>query len=273
HGDVAAIDYPHAFVSSFDAGEPRTRGGRHRGMAVLSRYPIRTADVRTFRPQRRHDVPDAGEPTSARPAPAMHVDVPIEVGGRTLHLLITLPTSDGPRGDDRRPDAGALGFWVDYVEPRPAGTMRDDQGRTGGLAEGAAFVIAAELDADAEAPDARTALAPLLAHPRIDARGARTRRGMRADPDLFAGRLIPSRNLVHAGSGVFPKDPDDPLRARLRGDARAPGWAHRLAWLDVQLPGAGARLVGEPFGAFGSMRFLDGVSLADHELTLLRWST
>src|SRR5690606_17627297 len=93
-------------------------------------------------------------------------------------------------------------------------------------------------------------------------------------PDLFAGRLIPSRNLVHAGSGVFPKDPDDPLRARLRGDARAPGWAHRLAWLDVQLPVAGARLVGGRYGAVGGLRWLDGFSLAGHERTLLRrWTS
>ena len=87
------------------------------GMAVYSKYPIDTEQVRTFQHFLWKDMPGAMLPDDpATPAPRdwyseeelddfrlsskSHWDLPIEIGDETVHFLVSHPTPpvfDGPR--------------------------------------------------------------------------------------------------------------------------------------------------------------------------------
>ena len=84
-------------------------------MVLLSKYPIEAANVRSFQKVLWRDMPGAllperpdGSPWYSTEALAVlrlssktHCDVPIRVGDRTLHALISHPTprpSTAPRG-------------------------------------------------------------------------------------------------------------------------------------------------------------------------------
>ena len=107
------------------------------GMAVLSKYPIVEEDVRTFQHFLWKDMPGAllpDDPNTAAPAdwysPAeldvfrlsskSHWDIPVEVGGNTLHVLAshpTPPTFDGVEDRNGLRNHDEIRFWADYVTP------------------------------------------------------------------------------------------------------------------------------------------------------------
>ena len=135
HNGAAPIHYPFRFVapsntgipSGFDLDNNGSVGGPNDafgfgaypgqfGMAVFSRYPILRRHVRTFQHFLWKDMPGALLPDDpATPAPAdwyspeelvvfrlsskSHWDVPVLVGGRVVHALVSHPTPpvfDGP---------------------------------------------------------------------------------------------------------------------------------------------------------------------------------
>jgi Endonuclease/Exonuclease/phosphatase family len=248
------------------------------GMAVYSRHPIDLDRVRTFQRFRWRDMPGALLPDDpATPAPAdwyspaelkavrlsskSHWDLPLRIGRRTVHFLVshpTPPTFDGPEDRNGRRNHDEIRFWADYT--RGARYVYDDRGRRGGLAPGARFVIAGDQNADPSDGDSVDhAINQLLEHPRITASARPTSAGAveasirqggantthRGDPALdtadFAdgapGNLrvdyvLPSRGLRPAGAGVFWPVAADPL-SRLTGVFPFPGSDHRLTWLDV----------------------------------------
>jgi hypothetical protein len=262
------------------------------GMAVYSRYPIRYDDIRTFQRFLWRDMPGAllpDDPATAAPAdwysPAelavfrlsskSHWDVPIRIGKRTVHFLVSHPTPpvfDGPEDRNGRRNFDEIRFWADYVTPRAAGYIYDDEGRSGGLKPGSKFVIAGDQNSDPfDGDSVPDAIQQLLGHPRINdesctpaSAGAaeasrlqgRINLTHRSDPqydtadfsdfapgNLRADYVLPSRGLPLRACGVFWPVQSDPL-SRLTGvftpsiPGGFPTSDHRLVWIDVKVPGA-----------------------------------
>lgn len=151
------------------------------GFVIYSRFPIREPEIRSFQRFRWRDVPGALLPPGwyseadlavFRLSSKNHVDVPIELApGKVFHLLAshpTPPTFDGPEDRNGRRNHDEIRLWADYL--RGAEYLRDDAGRSGGLAAGARFVVLGDLNADPLDGDSRpNAIGQLLEHPQVDA--------------------------------------------------------------------------------------------------------
>ena len=150
------------------------------GMAVFSRHPILTDEVRTFRELPWMSMPDALRPagfyteeawSKMRLSSKSHWDVPVGVAGKKIHLLCSHPTPpvfDGPEDRNGCRNHDEIRFWVDYLTPAKSDWIVDDRGVAGGLVEGADFVLLGDLNCDpADGEGLQGALLALLAHPRI----------------------------------------------------------------------------------------------------------
>jgi hypothetical protein len=345
HGGAAAIQFPHAFVAPVNTGVPtgldldgdgETDGpgdahgygafpGQY-GMAVLSRFPIDRAAVRSFQKLLWRDMPDAlwpDDPATAEPgdfypvaardvlrlSSKSHWDVPITIGTHVVHVLASHPTPpvfDGAEDRNGRRNHDEIRVWADYVDPARSGWIRDDAGRQGGLAAGAHFVIAGDLNADPVDGDSyEGAIAQLLDHGGIDARmpphsagshlatrrqagaNGRHRGDSATDTADFSDRdvgnlrldyVLPSRTLSVADVGVFWPSREDPLFALVGGGEPIISSDHRLVWADVRWPppppaGPEPDVRGQAFGDLCGARFLAPFTFAEHELTLVRWWT
>ncbi len=294
------IEYPYVFLAESNTGVPSgvdldnsgTIGGPNDAygfgfypgqfaMVVLSRFPIKTSGVRTFQQFLWKDMPDNLIPTDyysdeavdvLRLSSKSHWDVPIKIGRRTLHFLVSHPTPpvfDGPEDRNGRRNHDEIRFWSDYVNPDASDYIYDDKGRRGGLRKGSKFVIAGDQNADPLDGDSTGgAIDQLLGNSRIQdpmpisdgGPEAAALQGQSNDTHLgdpatdtadFAdgapGNLrvdyvLPSRNLRVADAGVFWPTADDPL-SRLTGafdfgqfqrdGIGYPTSDHRLVWVDV----------------------------------------
>ncbi|MFI2105355.1 endonuclease/exonuclease/phosphatase family protein [Isoptericola sp. NPDC019693] len=250
------------------------------GMVVLSKYPIDTRNVRTFQHFLWKDMPGALLPDDpSTPAPAdwyspeeldvvrlsskSHWDVPVRVGGRTVHVLAshpTPPTFDGPEDRNGRRNHDEIRFWADYVTPGKASRyIYDDAGHRGGLKPGERFVILGDQNADPlDGDSVDAAIDQLLDHPRITdplptsdgaveaaalQGGANTTH--QGDPaldtadfadtapgNLRADYVLPSKGLRVRDAGVFWPTQADPL-SRLTGTYPFPSSDHRLVRVDL----------------------------------------
>jgi 3-phytase len=246
------------------------------GFAILSRYPIEHDAIRSFRLLRWKDLPGASIPPGWYSPQALevlrlssknHVDVPVRIGNRVVHLLAshpTPPTFDGPEDRNGRRNADEIRFWSLYLQAGESSWLVDDQGRRGGLGP-ASFVILGDLNSDPVDGDSRVAaIRELLAEPRLQAtpapaspggseqarlQGGRNT-GQAGDPaldtadfdDQSVGNLrldyvLPSVDLPVGRSGVFWPASSDPLFA-LVGTYPFPVSDHRLVWVDVALRAA-----------------------------------
>ncbi|HSK54840.1 MAG TPA: endonuclease/exonuclease/phosphatase family protein [Jiangellales bacterium] len=298
------IEYPHLFIapsntgipSGFDLNNDGVIGGPDDafgfgffpgqfGMLVLSQHPIDEAGVRTFQNFRWKDMPGARLPDDPNtPEPAdwyspeelevfrlsskSHWDVPVRIGGRTVHLLASHPTPpvfDGPEDRNGLRNADEIRFWADYVSPGPRSAyIYDDDGVSGGLTPGAAFVIAGDQNSDPlDGDSVPGAIQQLLDHPRVDTSVTPDSEGAveaselqgganlthRSDPrfdtadfsdtapgNLRADYVLPSRSLRILDAAVFWPTLADPL-SRLTGVFPFPSSDHRLVWIDVRVPG------------------------------------
>lgn len=313
HNGSTPISYPYRYIapsntgvpSGFDLDNNGSVGGPNDalgfgffpgqfGMAVYSRFPIDTANVRTFRNFKWKDMPGAllpDDPATEAPAdwysPAeldalplsskSHWDLPIRVGRKTVHFLVSHPTPpvfDGPEDRNGRRNHDEIRFWADYVRPGRGGYVYDDDGRRGGLRPGAFFVIAGDQNSDPLDGDSVPGSAQLLLdNPRVNAKvtpesagaveaaalqgGANTTH--RSDPrfdtadfsdsapgNLRADYVLPSKALQIRGAGVFWPLRSDPLW-RLTGEFTPgptylggfPSSDHRQVWVDVRVPAYG----------------------------------
>ncbi|WP_134741771.1 endonuclease/exonuclease/phosphatase family protein [Nocardioides sp. 503] len=299
HHGARPIDYPYAYVAPSNTGVPSghdldnngTVGGGNDafgfgdfegqyGMVVLSKHPIVTGKVRTFQRFLWKDMPGAllpDDPSTAAPrdwySPAelqdvrlsskSHWDVPVRIGRRTVHFLVshpTPPTFDGPEDRNGARNHDEIRFWADYVDNRRY--LYDDRGHRGGLPRGERFVIAGDQNSDPlDGDSVPGSIQQLLDHPRITDPRPSSRGGVEAaarqgganlahesDPrfdtadfndnpapgNLRADYVLPSRGLKVRGSGIFWPVPSDPL-SRLTGEFPFPSSDHRSVWVDVRL--------------------------------------
>lgn len=318
-GPTAALSYDYRFIAPSNTGIPTgfdldkdgaTDGpgdafgfglfpGQY-GMAVYSRHEILTDQVRTFQTFRWTDMPGARLPVNPDGTPyytadeldllrlssKSHWDVPIRIGGETVHFLVshpTPPTFDGPEDRNGLRNADEIRFWADYIDG--ADWIYDDAGVFGGLAQNAHFVIAGDLNADPNDGDSVPGAAQqLLDHPRVNtsvtpaseggpdaaARQGGANLSHTGDPafdtadfaDTQPGNLrvdyvLPSTSLRIIDAGVMWPPATDPLYAPLFGDWPFPTSDHRPVWVDVEvapipLPAPGLLLI----GAFGGLALL-----------------
>jgi hypothetical protein len=302
HGDVAPIQYPYRFTalsntgipSGFDLNNNGVVGGPDDafgfgffpgqfGMAVYSMYPIDVAAVRTFQLFLWKDMPGALLPDDpATPAPAdwyspaelevfrlsskSHWDIPILIGRKTVHFLVSHPTPpvfDGPEDRNGTRNHDEIRFWADYVLPSRSGYIVDDEGNRGGLQPGSLFVIAGDQNSDPFDGDSIPGSAQLLLeHPLVNTKvtpeseGAVEQAALQGganlthlgDPrfdtadfsdvapgNLRADYVLPRKNMPIVDAGVFWPTSGEPL-FRLVGTFPFPSSDHRLVWIDVRIP-------------------------------------
>jgi hypothetical protein len=207
-----------------------------------------------------------------------HVDVPVRVGGRTVHVLTSQPTPpvfDGPEDRNGLRSADEIRFWADYVSPgRRSRYIYDDDGVRGGLRPGSPFVVMGDLNADAsgdgdgvegaaeqisEHPFVRDPFPSIAGAVEAAALQGRANETHVGDPaydtadfndrgwgNLRADYVLPSRPLKVADAGVFWPVRSDPL-FRLTGEFSRqysngfPSSDHRMVWVDVRVPGTHRR--------------------------------
>ena len=241
------------------------------GMALLSRYPIQRNGVRTFQKFLWKDMPKARFPKtemgsnffpaqvvdSLRLASKSFWDIPVSVGQNTLHLICAHPTPpvfDGPEDRNGCRNHDEIRMIADYVTNR-ADYLYDDQGRMGGLAADAKFVVLGDLNADPNDGDSLkgaitqlTECSTVHHEPIPQSHGARVsalesglknseHRGNHVHDtadfnDEFTGNLrvdycLPSRNLRFVDAGVFwPLPEESGFELNQASD-------HHLVWVDL----------------------------------------
>ncbi len=126
-------------------------------MAVLSRFPIRDRDIRTFQKLLWKDLPGHHMPAghftaevadSLRLSSKSHWDVPIEIDGRLLHLFVSHPTPqgfDGAEDKNGRRNFDEIKLWTEYLDD--SAVLEDDQGRVGSYRSADPFVVIGDLNA------------------------------------------------------------------------------------------------------------------------------
>ncbi|MGY0504480.1 endonuclease/exonuclease/phosphatase family protein [Luteimonas sp. e5] len=239
------------------------------GMLVLSRYPLDRARVRSFRLFKWASMPDARMPRDPLSGQAFypdvvwkqlrlssksHWDVPVRTPQGEIHFLVshpTPPTFDGPEDRNGARNADEIRLWAEYVSAAEVPWLCDDDGRCGGLPDGAAFVIAGDLNADPLDGDSQPgAIRQLLEHPRIRAEPIPRAAGGRArarsyglprsgDPSTHTGDfgprvgtlridyVLPSRSLRVREAGVYWPAPGS------EAARHADGSDHHAVWVDV----------------------------------------
>jgi len=254
-------------------------------MAVYSMYPIHYDDIRTFQYFLWKDMPGAllpDDPNTPEPADwyspdeldvfrlssKSHWDVPIQIGNKAVHFLVSHPTPpvfDGPEDRNGTRNFDEIRFWADYVIPSRSGYIYDDDGNFGGLEPGAMFVVAGDQNSDPLDGDSIPgAIQQLLDHPLVNTKVTPASEGAvqqatlqggandthLSDPtfdtadfadsapgNLRADYVLPRKNLRILDASVFWPLNTDPLFP-LVGTFPFPSSDHRLVWIDVDLPGA-----------------------------------
>lgn len=289
-GGLHPIDYPFRYSPPVNTGEGTAHdldgdgklggpGDAHGfgafpgqyGFVLLSRHPILVDRVRTFQKLPWSAMPGALRPPghfaddvwrTLRLSSKNHVDVPIGVGDRVVHVLCSHPTPpvfDGPEDRNGCRNHDEIRFWVDYLTPERASWITDDGGTAGGLAAAEHFVLLGDLNCDPQDGDGRReALRTLLGHARVHDPEPRSVGGDEQSKRQFGvnarhsgdaaldtgdfddthgagpGNLrvdyvLPSRTLPCVRSGVFWPG------AHQVGERLVDVSDHRLVWVDVSL--------------------------------------
>ncbi|MBW4570438.1 MAG: phytase [Tolypothrix carrinoi HA7290-LM1] len=205
------------------------------GMLLLSKYPIDTANVRTFQNFLWKDMPDSLLSTISTPGSGIpwysseeqavlrlssksHWDVPIIVNGKTIHALVshpTPPTFDGTEDRNGKRNHDEIRFWADYITPGKGDYIYDDTGKIGGISTGSSFVIMGDQNADPLDGDSfDNAIRQLLQNPNINTNFIPTSEGGPQQAILQGGA-----NLTQRGNPAFDTaDFSDTAPGNLRTD-------------------------------------------------------
>jgi len=288
-----AIDYPYYYVNESNTGidsgldlngDGQTTGNNNDafgfgafpgqyGMALLSRYPIETGQIRTFQKFLWKDMPNAllpqknGAPYYSPEALSVfrlssksHWDIPVNVNGTLVHVLGSHPTP--PVFDDGTLDVDSNVFdwngtrnhdeirlWADYVDSSKGAYLYDDDGTTGALGDEQRFVILGDQNASPDEGDAtRGAINQLLDSALIQGDFIpESQGGIDNDPanslakthtaswKMRADYVLPSAYGLKIEQGaVFWPGTQDVLH-RLTDLGKVVSSDHRLVWLDLAL--------------------------------------
>jgi len=210
------------------------------GMAILSRYPIRTDDVQDLSYLLWKDIPDALLPVTADgPFPSAdalavqrlsttgHWIVPIDAPQGRFDLLTfhaSPPVFDGPEDRNGRRNHDEIRLWQQVLDGKI------------GTAPTHRFVIAGDANLDPKDSDGiRSAIRNLLADARLqDVRptgAAGTDTVDWADPvpgNLRVDYVLPSTHWAVLDAGVMWPPADDPAAPTVVAASR-----HRLVWVDL----------------------------------------
>ena len=284
------IDYPHVYRAPSNTGIPSGAdldgngivGGPsdalgygdfegQYGMVLFSKYPMDTANIRTFQNFLWRDMPHSQLPTghypelvrSILPLPSKSMwDVPINVGEKTIHVIAAHPTPpvfDGPEKRNRTRNHDEIRLINDYLGAQggSGGYIYDDAGNRGPLAPGSDFVVLGDLNSDPSAGDSDpAAIRALLANPLLvdplpttqresgtSARGlAGVSGSVLGTADFGRGGagvlrvdyVLPAATLGVRGSGVYWPRAGSPGAGLVSG--RPPASSdHRLVWIELDL--------------------------------------
>ncbi|MDZ8186394.1 MAG: phytase [Nostoc sp. ChiSLP02] len=205
------------------------------GMLLLSKYPINTANIRTFQNFLWKDMPDALLPDDPatpqandwyspeelavlRLSSKSHWDIPIKVDGKTIHVLASHPTPpvfDGAEDRNGKRNHDEIRFWADYITPGKGDYIYDDAGKKGGIAAGSSFVIVGDQNADPfDGDSVDYAIRQLLQNPGINTNVIPSSLGGSQQTALQGGA-----NANHKGNPAFDTgDFSDNAPGNLRSD-------------------------------------------------------
>ena len=190
-------------------------------------------------------------------------DLPIEIGKKTVHFLVSHPTPpvfDGPEDRNGTRNHDEIRFWADYIMGgATASYIYDDNGNTGGLAGSDRFVIAGDQNSDPfdgdsipgsaqlllDSPKVNTKVTPSSAGgPEAAAIQGENNIGQLGDPafdtadfgdtgfspgNLRADYVLPRNDMKILDAAVFWPTTDDPLSSLVTASD------HRLVWVDVRV--------------------------------------
>ena len=238
-------------------------------MTVYSRFPIDQDAVRTFQRLRWATMPGALRPTDPKTGESYyddatwnalrlssknHIDVPIKLPSRVVHVLASHPTPpvfDGPEDRNGARNHDEVAFWTRYIDDSENGWIRDDSGNVGGLGSDAAFVVMGDLNADPDdGSGRRKGIRELINSPRVnDVRPSVTKAdaidrvprhkgtGNVLQKTSNFGRngymrvdyVLPSADLKVSDSGVFWPASSDPRSNWVKASD------HRMVWIEVEI--------------------------------------
>ncbi|GGF54563.1 endonuclease [Alteromonas lipolytica] len=282
--DQTAIDFPYQYIAPVNTGvatpfdldnngEKTGNAGDalgwgmypgQYGMALLSRYPIRFEEIRTFQRFLWRDMPDRQQVTDpatgadwftdeelgvVRLSSKSHWDIPVEVNGNIVHILAmhpTPPSFDGPEDRNGKRNHDEIRMMADYITPGKAEYLYDDNGQRGGLT-GGRFILAGDFNAaDIGAKHRPGVIEQLTAHPRVNNSVLPlSEGGAESDNASFSNRytaywgaradyVLPSvEGFKVTAAGVFWPASSSPLY-RLVKDRQSSS-DHRLVWIDLSI--------------------------------------
>jgi len=237
--------------------------------AILSKYPLDKTNLVTFRKFLWKDMPGAHLPVDAdstswyaaavldtfRLSSKNHVDIPVKIKGKDIHVLIAHPTPPGFDGEEDRNgkrNHDEIRLFADYISPEKGDYLYDDCGKLATLYTDDSFVILGDMNADPKAGSSyKNAIELLLKHPLVHPETATgnlvpSSEGSKAwheeNPNnshpahktavfnLRVDYVLPSADLQPVKSGVFWPAPTNSL-ARLTTGRE--GSDHRMVWVDV----------------------------------------
>jgi hypothetical protein len=231
-------------------GEPRDamaygRFAGQAGMALLSRLPIETENIRDFSGFLWRDLPGnlalPDTPAGQRLSTAGHYEIPLRLAtGGALRLLAyyaTPPVFDGPEDRNGRRNHDETAFWLRLLEgrlPQPPpekpfvllGQTNLDPVDGEGLRDAVQALLTLDQLQD-PAPRSRSATPDKTQHgdPALDTALYDKIGGLRVEV------VLPSRDLKVASAGILRASPDDPL-AKTQAEASR----HWPVWVDLTLP-------------------------------------
>lgn len=239
------------------------------GMVVLSRYPISKDNIRTFQKFLWKDMPNNNIPPGYyslraqeifRLSSKSHWDIPIEVGGKTLHILASHPTPpvfDGDEDRNGRRNYDEIRFWADYISDKSY--IYDDEKRYGGFNSSDGFIILGDqnaspnegdaFDPDGEGKNHQNAINQLLKHELVAEFTPISEGAVENDPEnkfspshtakwkMRADYLVPSKRGFNViDGGVFwPTIEQDKHSLMSNSDGVDEASDHRLVWMDIDL--------------------------------------